>query len=196
MPKKEGQSEEIPANQKVFSIDLVKFVKWSNFIIGIYLVVSAVLNTIAFTNAVFSPFTFILTLYEGLFGCLMVFSSAFPKMKCIRNNFLFLLTGKGKGTFNIFVGCILFFANAVKTSGRNVVTDVAGYVCVGSGLGMIFLSVFKMTSEAWIDDKNMEIKMSKEMKKKVTEQTAIIAADQIEQNLREGYLNNENHNRV
>ena len=156
---------------------MVKVAKYANLIIGLYLVVTAVLNTIAVVTA-FYIFEFTLTLYTGLFGFLMVASSMFPKMKCIKNNFLFLLTGLGKGLFNIFVGCILFYTTASNgTAKRSITTDIAGYVCIGSGLMLLFLSRFKMISEANIDDKKLEIKMVQDLQDKAKNKVINTAGD-------------------
>ena len=62
-------------------------------------------------------------------------------MPCIARNFLFLLTGVGKGVFNIFVGGLLFVAN------DSVMDLVMGYAMLGAGGVFLFLSVVKKMSD-------------------------------------------------
>ena len=90
--------------------------------------------------------------YEGLFGMLMVLSSLCTKTKCIRNNFLFLLTGTGKGVFNIFVGCVIFYVGEGTGSTFDLFNIIVGWTCIGTGLVFVFLAQVRQLSEADISD--------------------------------------------
>ena len=62
-------------------------------------------------------------------------------MPCIKRNFAFLLTGLGKGIFNIFVGTLLF-------TNSDAGSKIMGWAMVASGCVFLFLSqVKKMTDE-------------------------------------------------
>ena len=62
-------------------------------------------------------------------------------MPCVRNNFFFLLTGVGKGCFNIFVGTLLM------VNVDDVVSKIMGWVAVASGFVFLFLSKVKHMSD-------------------------------------------------
>ena len=131
---------------------MVKIAKYSNLLVGLFLFVTAILNVVYIFSAL-KPFVFTMTLYEGLFGLLMVLSSLCTKMKCIRNNFLFLLTGTGKGIFNIFVGCILFYCGG--SDNLNVLILIVGWTCIATGIVFIFLAQVRQLSEADISNKEI-----------------------------------------
>ena len=64
------------------------------------------------------------------------------QMTCIRKNFLFLLTGVGKGVFNIFVGTVLFLDQ------DDLLFTIMGWAMILSGIIFVFLSKVKnMTDE-------------------------------------------------
>ena len=64
------------------------------------------------------------------------------QMPCVKQNFFFLLTGPGKGIFNIFVGSLLF------VNSSNLMFVLLGWAMIASGLIFIFLSKVKnMTDE-------------------------------------------------
>ena len=65
-------------------------------------------------------------------------------MPCIARNFLFLLTGVGKGTFNIFVGGLLFVTDAREGFSLDTVMGIA---MVAAGLVFLFLSIVKKMSD-------------------------------------------------
>lgn len=63
-------------------------------------------------------------------------------MPCVRNNFFFLLTGVGKGCFNIFVGTLLM------VNIDDIISEIMGVIAVASGLLFLFLAKVKhMTDE-------------------------------------------------
>ena len=61
-------------------------------------------------------------------------------MPCVEQNFFFLLTGLGKGLFNIFVGTLLFLNN-------NVMSNILAFSMIGSGIVFLFLSKVKKMSD-------------------------------------------------
>ena len=67
-------------------------------------------------------------------------------MACVKRNFLFLLSGIGKGVFNIFIGTLLFLNHdsAGKTS---IYNQAMGAALLVSGLIFIFLSKVKNMSD-------------------------------------------------
>ena len=58
-------------------------------------------------------------------------------MPCISRNFFLILTGGGKGIFNIFVGLLLYVTHGDETTGFS---SIVGYFFVASGFFFIFLS--------------------------------------------------------
>ena len=75
-------------------------------------------------------------------------ASAF-NMPCVKRNFMFLLTGMGKGFFKIFVGLLLFINNTTPT-------DIMGAAMIFSGGILIFLSKYKNMSD---DDLNRALSL-------------------------------------
>jgi hypothetical protein len=74
---------------------------------GTALIVICVLELINIFLAFFkNPGAVFLNIYMCFFGLIIMASSI--NMPCIARNFFFILTGKGKGLFNIFVGTLLF----------------------------------------------------------------------------------------
>ena len=65
-------------------------------------------------------------------------------MPCVKTYFLFIMTGVGKGCFNIFVGGIMMF-NAV--SGANILYSICGWCLIASGFIFLFLSRVKKMSD-------------------------------------------------
>ena len=70
---------------------------------------------------------------------MIIMASTFG-MPCVKRNFMFLLTGMGKGIFNIFVGLLLFINDTAAT-------DAMGAAMVFSGGAFIFLSKYKNMSD-------------------------------------------------
>ena len=80
-----------------------------------------------------------LNIYLGIFG-LIIMASTFM-MACVKRNFLFLLSGIGKGVFNIFIGTLLFLNH--DSAGKTDIWNMA----MGSGLmlsGLIFIFLAKV----------------------------------------------------
>ena len=65
-------------------------------------------------------------------------------MPCIEREFFFLMTGIGKGCFNIFVGFCLFISTA---DSENLLNTIMGYCMIVAGLIFLFLSKFKKMSD-------------------------------------------------
>ena len=62
-------------------------------------------------------------------------------MPCVKTNFFFLMTGVGKGLFNMFTGTLLLL-NVGSTA-----NSIMGYAMIASGLVFIFLSKVKNMSD-------------------------------------------------
>jgi hypothetical protein len=67
-------------------------------------------------------------------------------MACVKRNFLFLLSGIGKGVFNIFIGTLLFL-NHDSSGGTGLYNELMGGALLVSGLIFIFLSKVKNMSD-------------------------------------------------
>ena len=63
------------------------------------------------------------------------------QMEFVRKNFLFLMTGFGKGIFNMFVGSLLFI-NEHSTGGT-----IMGWSMMLAGCIFIFMSKYKQMSD-------------------------------------------------
>ena len=63
-------------------------------------------------------------------------------MPCVKRNFMFMLTGIGKGVFNIFVGLLIYVTNKGNTPGI-----IMGGAMIFSGCIFIFLSKYKNMSD-------------------------------------------------
>ena len=87
-------------------------------------------------------------------------------MPCIKTNFYFLLTGVGKGTFNIFVGTLLFLDD-------DALYTLTGWAMIASGLIFIFLSKVKNMTD---DDLNRALSVySSDVKDKVKKKAVSVA---------------------
>ena len=92
----------------IFGYDALKIAKYINLAAGVSLTVVCGMNILDIFK-VFDIANFglvILNIYECIFG-LMIMASSF-NMPCVKKNFLFLLTGIGRGAFNTYVGSLLF----------------------------------------------------------------------------------------
>ena len=63
------------------------------------------------------------------------------QMPCVKRNFFFLMTGLGKGFFNMFVGTLLFLNG-------DTASDLMGWAMIISGCIFIFLSRVKNMSDS------------------------------------------------
>ena len=66
-------------------------------------------------------------------------------MKFIRRNFLFMLTGRGKGAFNIFVGTLLF------NDTTHLPSILMGAAMIFAGCIFIFLTSVRNISDDELD---------------------------------------------
>ena len=137
-------------NQELGGYNLIKIAKYINIIIGIALLVIVVLEFITFKFI--NPFAFMITVFEAIFG-LVIIASSF-NMVCIRRNFLFMMTGIGKGFFNIFVGSMLFF----NGDGTISASFFMGWAMIIGGCIFIFLSRFRQLSD---EDINRAVSIQK-----------------------------------
>ena len=67
-------------------------------------------------------------------------------MACVKRNFLFLMSGLGKGFFNIFIGTLLFL-NHDSAGKTDMFNTIMGSAMIVGGLGFIFLSKVKNMSD-------------------------------------------------
>ena len=79
-------------------------------------------------------------LFYRVFGCIII-SSTFG-LTCVRRNFLFMMTGAGRGFFNIFVGGTLFMTTS-ETDGFFSPGTMMGIGMLIGGSIFLFLSFFK-----------------------------------------------------
>ena len=116
--------------------------RYLNLIAGTALIVICVLEVVNLFSAVWNIGALFLNIYLCFFGLIIMGSSI--NMPCIGRNFFFLLTGIGKGVFNIFVGTLLFLNNPGQVSA----SAVLGWAFIFSGI--VFMSLAcckKMTDE-------------------------------------------------
>ena len=129
-----------------FGVNILKAARYANLIIGTVLSVLGVfslINVISnFLDAIFHPGHLIMNLYLCVFGFIIMASSF--NMPCIERSFLFLMTGYGKGCFNIFVGFSLFVASAGEDAVGN---HIMGYTMIITGCVFIFLVRYKGMSD-------------------------------------------------
>ena len=74
----------------------------------------------------------------SIFG-LIIMASSF-QMPCVKVNFFFLMTGVGKGLFNMFVGTLLFLNYTTSST-------IMGWAMIASGAIFLFLSKVKNMSD-------------------------------------------------
>merc|ERR1712150_80514 len=124
------------ADTELFGVNILKAARYINLIIGTTLVVVGILSFLNVISAVIEiivePGIVILNFYLIVFGGIIMCSSF--NMPCIEKNFFFLMTGLGKGSFNIFVGLILFLAD--EASYTNM---IMGWLMIAAGAIFIFL---------------------------------------------------------
>ena len=134
---KEGGNKD--AGGRCSNFDIIKTARYTNLLVSLILIIIVILNFVNIVKAAFDPFDWLIITFEGIFGMIMM--SASFGLGCVKRNFLFMLTGKGKGLFNIFVGSILIACDAGKSvSWYNY---AMGGACIGTGLLFIGLSTCK-----------------------------------------------------
>ena len=138
MYKVRTQSEQVEETE-IAGYSVIKIAKYVNLIVGTSLVVVVIASLLTF--GFINIFNFTMTCFEGIFGMLIVFSSF--NLKLIKDNFLFLMTGAGKASFNIFVGTLLF----ILTPNPSIMQMVMGITLIGSGCIFAFLSCCKHVSD-------------------------------------------------
>ena len=149
---KDRTHSELVEQQKMYGFDLIKTVKYINIIVGTALIAIVILDFI--TLGFIDVFSFVLTCYQRLFGIIIIASSF--GAKCIRRNFLFLMTGLGRGFFNFFVGTSLFMSG---DPGKTITANFfLGWAMVTSGLIFLFLSRYKRLSD---EDINRAVSIQK-----------------------------------
>ena len=121
---------------------MVKVAKYTNIVVGSALVVTVIADFL--TLGFLSPFHFTISIFVGLFGLLIVSSSFGAKF--VVENYLFIMTGKGRGIFNIFVGTLLF----ITTAKASVASVVMGILLCCSGVFILFLSCYTGMSDVEI----------------------------------------------
>ena len=84
-------------------------------------------------------------------------------MPCVKRNFMFLLTGIGKGIFNIMVGILLFVNDSAPAR-------LMGVAMIASGFAFLFLSKYKNMSD---DDLNRAMSLYTEQNKARAKKAAV-----------------------
>ena len=82
--------------------------------------------------------------FYSIFGLLIVASSFGAKF--VIENYLFIMTGKGRGLFNIFVGTLLFITTAKST----IASLIMGILLCLSGVFILYLSCCNKMSDVEI----------------------------------------------
>ena len=88
-----------------------------------------------------------------LFGLLIVASSFGAKF--VIENYLFIMTGKGRGLFNIFVGSLLFITTAKAT----IASLIMGIALCLAGFFILYLSCCNKMTDIEIQ-RNMSVQQS------------------------------------
>ena len=128
---------EVHHARAVCGINVLKLARYLNIIAGTALVVVSIFEIIGlFTFA--NPGALFLDIYLFFFGLLIMGSSI--NLSCIGRNFFFLLTGVGKGLFNMFVGTLLFLNESTDTISA---ANVMGWCLLVSGAVFLLLSCCK-----------------------------------------------------
>merc|ERR1711935_111056 len=125
-----------------------------NLLVGTSLITMVIVNFAKF--GFLNPFTFAMTAFQGLFGVLIV-ASCFGA-KFIINDYLFIMTGKGRGCFNIIVGLLIFITNPRTT----VPEYLMGFLLLFSGMFILFLTLCTKASN---DDILRAMSVNSSMKK-------------------------------
>ena len=135
-----------PKDTEIFGVNILKAARYINLIIGTILSVLGVISLFSvisnFIDAVLYPGHLILNFYCMFFGNIIMASSF--NMPCIEKNFYFLMTGYGKGAFNILVGATLFIASAGESAIGN---EIMGWCMIFAGCVFIFLVRYKGMSD-------------------------------------------------
>uniref|UniRef100_A0A7S3FUV6 Uncharacterized protein n=1 Tax=Strombidium rassoulzadegani TaxID=1082188 RepID=A0A7S3FUV6_9SPIT len=155
---------EVAADTTCFGINLLKAARYINLIAGTCLTVVSgmgIFNIFQDFNLFRNFGVMALNLFECLFG-VIIMSSSF-NLPCIKRNFFFLLTGIGKGVFNIFVGSLLF----LNSGGAYT---ILGFGMIGAGGVFIFLSKFKNMTD---DDLHRALSIYNDVSKKQMKQGAV-----------------------
>ena len=122
----------------------MKVVRRTNVFCGIFLSIYSAMNLMsAFTTLdIYNlPGILSLDLFFLVFG-LVIVGSTF-NMPCIARNFYFILTGMGKGTFNLFIGFLIFCSGYT-----GIIGFCLAVLFIFSGFFIVFLSYCKnMTDE-------------------------------------------------
>jgi len=126
--------------QAVCGFNVLKVARYLNLIGGTALIVVCVLELVNLFNFA-NPGAVFLNLYLCFFGLLIMGSSI--NMPCIGRNFFFLLTGIGKGAFNMFIGSLLF----LNHPGEFSASLILGIVLMVSGIIFMLLSCCKKMTD-------------------------------------------------
>ena len=120
----------------------MKLARYLNIVGGTALIVVCVLQLVNLFQVFTNPGAIFLNIYLCFFGLIIMGSSI--NMACIGRNFFFLLTGIGKGVFNIFVGTLLFLNEPDQTFSAS---SVLGWALILSGFIFLLLSLCKKMTD-------------------------------------------------
>ena len=102
-------------------------------------------------------------------------------MPCVGKNFFFLMTGVGKGVFNMFVGTLLFL-------NEEGASNIMGASMVASGLAFLFLSKVKNMSD---DDMQRALSIYGEQNKTAMRQQAVKTAKNNKETIKQAAIDNQ-----
>lgn len=127
--------------QAVCGLNVLKIARYLNLMGGTALIIICILELIRVFTLAWDIGAMFLNIYFCFFGLIIMGSSV--NMPCIGRNFFFLLTGVGKGVFNIFIGTLLF----LNQPGAFSASVVLGWTFIFSGLIFLLLSCCKKMSD-------------------------------------------------
>ena len=123
-------------------MNVLKVARYLNLVGGTALIVICVLELVTlFIDFFLNPGAVLLNIYMCFFGLIIMGSSI--NMPCIGRNFFFILTGMGKGIFNIFIGTLLFLNHPGEISP----SAILGWMFIISGFVFIFFSYCKKMTD-------------------------------------------------
>ena len=122
-------------------MNVLKVARYLNLVGGTALIIVCIFEMILIIPNFFTnPGQVLLNIFLCFFGLVIMASSI--NMPCVARNFFFILTGVGKGLFNIFVGTLLF----LNEDGFNP-SMFLGFAMILSGLVFLFLSYCKKMTD-------------------------------------------------
>ena len=167
---------EIVERQDCCGFNSLKIARYLNLGGGLALCVVCVMRIISIASNFVGLFIAVgelgLNCFLFLFGAIIMAASF--NMPCIATNFYLILTGMGKGAFNIFIG-LLLLCDIDANDSFNPLSFIMSMVMLTTGVVFIFLSKWRNMSD---DELQRATSIAtKEVKKKVYEDSLNYARD-------------------